>query len=58
MAAFERVSGRTFPPLKPGKSFYAFPSFYVGNHTSFVGEDESFEWQGLMKETATSAAFS
>jgi len=44
MVGFERVTGRTFPALKPGKGFYTLPSFYVGNHTSFIGDGEILPW--------------
>ncbi len=44
IAGFERVSGRTFPALKPGKGFYSVPSFYMGNHTTFVGDGEPLAW--------------
>ena len=38
------MTGRDFPALKPGKGFYAVPSFYVGNHTTFVGDGEPLPW--------------
>ncbi len=44
VGGFERVSRRTFPALKPGKGFYSVPSFYVGNHTTFVGDGEPLPW--------------
>ena len=44
IAGFERVTGRDFPALKPGGSFFSEPSFYVGNHTALVGDGEPLPW--------------
>jgi 2-keto-4-pentenoate hydratase/2-oxohepta-3-ene-1,7-dioic acid hydratase in catechol pathway len=46
IAGFERVSGRTFPALKPGGSFFSEPSFYIANHTAIVGDGEELPWPG------------
>jgi 2-keto-4-pentenoate hydratase/2-oxohepta-3-ene-1,7-dioic acid hydratase in catechol pathway len=44
MAAYERVTHRTFPPLKPKKSFYERPAFYVANHASVLADGEPMWW--------------
>lgn len=44
VAAYERVTGRTFPKLKPNKRFYETPSFYVANHTATLADDEEMWW--------------
>jgi 2-keto-4-pentenoate hydratase/2-oxohepta-3-ene-1,7-dioic acid hydratase in catechol pathway len=42
--AFERLTGRTAPPLKPRKGFYEHPSFYMGNHTAFFADGDTVPW--------------
>ena len=44
MRLFERVTRRTFPPLKPSAHFYEQPAFYVGNHTAFLADGETLPW--------------
>lgn len=44
VAGFERVTGRTFPKLKPNKRFYETPSFYVANHASVLADGEEMWW--------------
>ncbi|HZV75443.1 MAG TPA: fumarylacetoacetate hydrolase family protein [Conexibacter sp.] len=44
MAAYERVTHRTFPPLKPKRSFYERPAFYVANHTAVLADREPMWW--------------
>jgi 2-keto-4-pentenoate hydratase/2-oxohepta-3-ene-1,7-dioic acid hydratase in catechol pathway len=44
MRLFERITGRTFPPLKPNAQFLAQPAFYVGNHTAFLADGETMPW--------------
>ena len=44
LKAFERATRRTFPPLKPNKTFYEQPAFYVGNHTAFLADGETMPW--------------
>ena len=38
VGAFERVSRRTFPKLKPPPAFYERPLYYMGNHTAMLGD--------------------
>lgn len=44
MGAFERVTRRTFPPLKPKKRFYETPPFYMANHTALLVDGEEMWW--------------
>ncbi len=44
METFERVTGRTFPPLKPKKAFYERPELYVANHTAVLADGEPMWW--------------
>lgn len=43
-AGFERVTGKTFPPIKPNARFYEVPSFYMANHTSVLADGEPMWW--------------
>ena len=40
VATFERVTGKTFPKLKPNERFREAPTFYVANHTSVLADGE------------------
>ncbi len=42
--AFERVTGKTFPKLKPNRHFYETPTFYVANHAAMVGDGDPMWW--------------
>jgi 2-keto-4-pentenoate hydratase/2-oxohepta-3-ene-1,7-dioic acid hydratase in catechol pathway len=44
VAGYERVSGRTFPKLKPNRRFYETPSFYVANHAAVLADGEEMWW--------------
>lgn len=44
VSAFERVTGRTFPKLKPNGRFYEAPTFYVANHTSILADGQPMWW--------------
>ena len=44
VAGFERVTGRTFPKLKPNKRFYETPAFYVANHAAVLADGEEMWW--------------
>ena len=44
VAAYERVTGRTFPKLKPNKRFYETPSFYMANHAAVLADGEEMWW--------------
>ncbi|MFN8112762.1 MAG: fumarylacetoacetate hydrolase family protein [Solirubrobacterales bacterium] len=41
---FERLTGKTFPKLKPNKRFYETPTFYVANHGAMVGDGDPMWW--------------
>ncbi len=36
VVSYEKLSGRTFPKLKPKKRWYKYPIYYLGNHMNFV----------------------
>lgn len=44
METYERVTHRTFPPLKPKKAFYERPEMYVANHTAVLADHEPMWW--------------
>ncbi|HST40443.1 MAG TPA: fumarylacetoacetate hydrolase family protein [Conexibacter sp.] len=44
VSTFERVTGRTFPKLKPNGRFYEAPTFYVANHTSILADGQPMWW--------------
>ena len=44
VAGFERLTGRTFPKLKPNKRFYEKPTFYVANHGALLGDGDPMWW--------------
>ena len=41
---FERVTGKTFPKLKPNKRFYEKPTFYVANHGALLADGDPMWW--------------
>ena len=49
VAGFERVTGRTFPKLKPNKRFYETPTFYVANHAAVLADGEEMWWPSHTK---------
>lgn len=44
VAGFERLTGKTFPKLKPNKRFYEKPTFYVANHGALLGDGDPMWW--------------
>jgi 2-keto-4-pentenoate hydratase/2-oxohepta-3-ene-1,7-dioic acid hydratase in catechol pathway len=44
IGGFERVTGKTFPALKPKASFLERPAYYMGNHTAFIADGETAPW--------------
>jgi len=44
VSAFERVTGRTFPKLKPNDRFREAPTFYVANHTAVLADGQDMWW--------------
>jgi 2-keto-4-pentenoate hydratase/2-oxohepta-3-ene-1,7-dioic acid hydratase in catechol pathway len=44
VTGYERLSGRTFPKLKPNGRFHETPSFYVANHTATLADGEAMWW--------------
>src|SRR5207253_356680 len=46
---YERITRRTFPPLKPNARFYRVPSFYMANHTAVLADGEPMPWPSHTK---------
>ena len=44
VTAYEAVTGRTFPPLKPKQRFYEVPAFYLANHTALLADGDDMWW--------------
>lgn len=44
MEGWERMTRRTFPPLKPRRAFYERPEMYVANHTAVLADGEPMWW--------------
>ncbi|MBS1894024.1 MAG: fumarylacetoacetate hydrolase family protein [Actinobacteria bacterium] len=44
VAGYERLTGRTFPRLKPNKRFYETPTFYMANHAALLADGEEMWW--------------
>jgi len=40
VAGFERVTGKTFPKLKPNQRFYDAPTFYMANHAALLADGD------------------
>jgi 2-keto-4-pentenoate hydratase/2-oxohepta-3-ene-1,7-dioic acid hydratase in catechol pathway len=40
VAGFERVTGKTFPKLKPNRRFHEKPTFYVANHAALLADGD------------------
>src|SRR3954451_11570580 len=49
VSAFERVSRRPFPKLKPNARFHEAPTFYVANHTSVLADRQPMWWPSHTK---------
>lgn len=44
VSTFERITGTTFPRLKPNDRFREAPTFYVANHTSVLADGQDMWW--------------
>ena len=44
VSTFEKVTGRTFPRLKPNERFREAPTFYVANHTAVLADGQAMWW--------------
>ena len=49
VAAYERVTRRTFPRLKPNARFREAPTFYVANHTAVLADGQEMWWPSHTK---------
>jgi 2-keto-4-pentenoate hydratase/2-oxohepta-3-ene-1,7-dioic acid hydratase in catechol pathway len=41
---YERITGRTFPRLRPNDRFREAPTFYLANHTSVLADGQAMWW--------------
>jgi len=37
---FEKLTGKTFPKIKPSKRYYQYPIYYMGNHLNFISNED------------------
>lgn len=44
VAGFEKLTGKTFPKLKPNGRFYEKPIFYLANHTAVLADGDEMWW--------------
>lgn len=44
VGGYERLTGQTFPKLKPNARFREAPTFYVANHTSVLADGQPMWW--------------
>jgi len=49
VSTYERVTGRTFPKLRPNDRFREAPTFYVANHTAVLGDGQDMWWPSHTK---------
>jgi len=47
---YEKITGKTFPKLKPSKRWYSYPIYYLGNHLTFVSHGDLIEIPSYTKE--------
>lgn len=47
---FEKITGKTFPLLKPSKRYYQYPIYYMGNHLNFITHDQNISIPEYTKE--------
>jgi 2-keto-4-pentenoate hydratase/2-oxohepta-3-ene-1,7-dioic acid hydratase in catechol pathway len=50
VALYEKLLGKPFPMLKPGKRYYKYPIFYMGNHLNFFSENHTIQKPLYTKE--------
>lgn len=44
VAGYERLTGKTFPKLKPNRRFYDRPTFYMANHSAVLADGDPMWW--------------
>ncbi|MFA9273143.1 MAG: fumarylacetoacetate hydrolase family protein [Baekduiaceae bacterium] len=49
VGTYERVTGRTFPKLKPNARFREAPTFYVSGHTAVLADGQEMWWPSHTK---------
>jgi 2-keto-4-pentenoate hydratase/2-oxohepta-3-ene-1,7-dioic acid hydratase in catechol pathway len=47
---YEKLTGKTFPALKPSKRYYNHPIYYMGNHLNFFSEGDTISKPSYTKE--------
>jgi 2-keto-4-pentenoate hydratase/2-oxohepta-3-ene-1,7-dioic acid hydratase in catechol pathway len=47
---YEKVSGKSFPMLKPSARYYKYPIFYMGNHLNFFSEGDKIQTPSYTKQ--------
>lgn len=47
---YEKITGKSFPMLKPGKRYYKYPIFYMGNHLNFFSEGDKIQIPSYTKK--------
>jgi 2-keto-4-pentenoate hydratase/2-oxohepta-3-ene-1,7-dioic acid hydratase in catechol pathway len=48
--AYERLTRKVFPPLRPKPAFYDHPVYYTGNHLTVIGDGEPMPWPAYTTE--------
>ncbi|MEA2166852.1 MAG: hypothetical protein QOF76_152 [Solirubrobacteraceae bacterium] len=46
---FEKLTGKTFPKLKPNDRFREAPTFYIANHTAVLADGQAMWWPAHTK---------
>ena len=49
VSGYERLTGRTFPKLKPNQRFWAAPTMYMANHTMTLADGYEMWWPSHTK---------
>jgi len=44
VSAFESITGKTYPKLRPKKIWYEKPIYYMGSHINFYTDGETIPW--------------
>ncbi|MEL6192002.1 MAG: fumarylacetoacetate hydrolase family protein [Bacteroidota bacterium] len=47
---YEKLTGNTFPKLKPKKRYYQYPIYYLGNHLNFISHHDPISIPSYSRE--------
>jgi 2-keto-4-pentenoate hydratase/2-oxohepta-3-ene-1,7-dioic acid hydratase in catechol pathway len=47
---YEKITGKTFPMLKPSKRYYKYPIYYLGNHLNFFSDGDQIHIPAYTKQ--------